>query len=92
MSGLLLPARYRKRPVVIEALPWTGDNQQAIHDFTGGIGHFRGDPREGFDLVIDTLEGSLSASVGDFVVKGVQGEFYAVKPDIFEATYEAVDA
>lgn len=90
-SSSLIAARYRKRPVVIEALQWTGDNQQAIYDFTGGACHFNGDSRTGWDLVIHTLEGHGRATVRDFVIQGVAGEFYACKPDIFEETYERVD-
>lgn len=90
MGGPVLPGRYRKRPVVIDALQWMGDNQQAIHDFTGGACHFEGDSWTGWDLVIHTLEGHGRATVRDYVIRGVAGEFYACKPDIFHETYEQV--
>jgi hypothetical protein len=85
---------YRKRPVVIEAIQWTGANIDEILpmvDFaklpaTTGIGH----AADG-GLTIPTLEGDHLASPGDWIIKGVQGELYPCKPDIFEATYEAVD-
>lgn len=80
--------RFRKRPVVIEAVRWTGSNQQEIHDFTEGTAKFSGDERYGWDLRIPTLEGVHRAAEGDWIIRGVQGEFYACKPDIFEATYE----
>lgn len=77
--------RYRKKPVVIEAVRWTGENAPEISEFTGR------DISElivGGALYIATLEGVHHASVGDFIIKGVQGEFYPCKPDIFEQTYE----
>ena len=77
--------KYRKKPVVIEAVQWTGDNEKEVYDFTRGEYYItRG------ELFIETLEGDMLASVGDFIIKGVKGEFYPCKPDIFEATYEAV--
>lgn len=80
-----MPKKYRNKPVVIEAVQWTGDNEREIYDF--GVSYSVA--RSG-RLVIDTLEGEMLASVGDYIIKGVQGEFYPCKPDIFEATYEAV--
>jgi hypothetical protein len=93
MSG---PQKYRKRPVEIEAWEYTGfaDGESGwdiLHwiddtgDKAGGFG-------QGADaeLRITTLEGVMSARVGDFIIRGVQGEFYPCKPDIFTATYEAV--
>lgn len=77
---------YRKRPVVIEAIEWTGENIKEIADFM----HWRmfsHDFRSG--LIIHTLEGNHNATVGDFIIKGVHGEFYPCKPEIFAATYEA---
>ncbi len=72
-----------KKPVEIEAILWTGENFPDIEEFTestSGICKQRG-------LVITTLEGDMVASVGDYIIKGVQGEFYPCKPDIFKATY-----
>lgn len=73
-----------KKPVEIEAILWSGENFPEIlefTEFTSGICKQRG-------LVIDTLEGDMIASVGDYIIKGVQGEFYPCKPDIFKATYD----
>ena len=82
--------KYRKKPVVIEAVQWLGKNEP----FDGkAIGlEFKDGPVERLDggIEIRTLEGTMLASVGDFIIKGVQGELYPCKPDIFEATYEAV--
>lgn len=90
---------FRKKPVVIEAIRWTGTNLREIINFTGrhqSIVHWKWEAYE--DLVekeglkIFTLEGPLMASVGDWIIKGVRGEFYPCKPDIFAATYEAATA
>lgn len=79
-------AKYRKKPVVIEAVQFTRGNFEEIEKFVGGDAEWR--DRE---LIIATLEGPLHASNNDYIIKGVQGEFYPCKPDIFEATYEAVE-
>lgn len=85
---------YRKKPVVIEAIQFTGDNKQEVIDFMrihneGNGFHFEDikdlSPEK---VYIHTLEGEVTASRGDWIIKGVQGEFYPCKPDIFEATYE----
>jgi hypothetical protein len=78
-------ARYRKKPVVIEALCFDG-NFQEIEEFCGGDAEFR----DG-ELVVATLEGALRASPGDWIIKGVKGEFYPCKPEVFEATYEQAE-
>jgi hypothetical protein len=81
--------KYRKKPVVIEVIKWTGDNYDEIKAFCG----------ESFNcwwfnyasVSIRTLEGDMTASKGDWIIKGVKGEFYPIKNDIFAATYEPVD-
>ncbi len=83
--------KYRKKPVVIEAVQFTGDN---CIEVLGFIGSPHVDNRELHTTdhpVIHTLEGGLTASSGDWIIKGVKGEFYPCKPDIFAATYERVD-
>ena len=80
------PMKYRKKPVVIEAIQWTGSNLKDVIEFLGGESWMNGR-----DLIIKTLEGDLHASVGDFIIRGVAGEFYPCKPDIFEKTYEKVE-
>lgn len=77
--------KFRKKPVVVDAIQWTGENHDEIMKFVGNDVS-RGDGK----IYIDTLEGIMSASIGDWVIKGVKGEFYPCKPDIFERTYEAV--
>jgi len=83
----LLPATYRKKPVVIQAMVWTGDNFSDIKKWAGDNVSLDGD-----ELVIVTLEdGSKGqakhvATVGDYIIQGVKGEFYFCKPDIFADT------
>jgi hypothetical protein len=78
--------RFRKKPVVIDAVQWTGDilDAEKVTEFANGdpVG-FQGD-----SLTIYTLEGAMTASPGDWLIRGVKGELYPCKPDIFEATYE----
>lgn len=76
--------KYRKKPVVIDAIQWDGKNTVAVCLFMGRL------PPQGIleKLEIDTLEGKMSASPGDWIIEGVNGEFYPCKPDIFEKTYE----
>jgi len=78
--------RFRKKPVVIEAIQWTGDNNSEVMDFMGQS-WVNMNPDI---LTIPTLEGSISASKGDWIIRGVKGEFYPCKPDILEQTYEPV--
>ena len=87
-------AKYRKKPVVIDAIEWTGSNLLEIIEFTGqytsALNYNRKDYEElvaSDGLKIVTLEGSHMASIGDFIIKGVAGEHYPCKPDIFHATY-----
>ncbi len=80
---------YRKKPVVIEAVLYDGEFPL---DFLGDDEHVRKSPDGDGSLVIYTLEGAMKASVGDWIIRGVKGELYPCKPDIFAATYEAVRA
>ena len=87
---------YVKKPVTVEALEWTGQNVHDMMDFIGSEENitslelvFNVD-KAGEALIINTLEGDLEASVGDYVIRGVKGEFYPCKPDIFKLTYEAI--
>jgi len=75
--------KYRKKPVVIEACQFNGKNTADIFSWmkTRRLS-------KGSTIVIHTLEGDMYASPGDWIIKGVEGEFYPCKPDIFEKTYE----
>ena len=75
--------RYRKKPIVIEAGQYNGKNKVEVQLF---MGRYLDETVRG--LKIPTLEGDMFASVGDYIIKGVNGEFYPCKPDIFEQTYE----
>ena len=77
--------KYRKKPVVIEAIQFTGDNHKECKNFI----------KPNFDNTLNypnikTLEGVMRVNIGVFIIKGVQGEFYSCKPDIFEQTYVVV--
>jgi hypothetical protein len=89
--------KYRKKPVIIEAVKWTGQNHREMFDF---LTDTKNEPMQTFDknfsishsngivdLTIKTLEGEHIASIGDMIIKGVAGEYYPCKPDIFEQTY-----
>lgn len=78
--------KFRKKPVVIEAVRWNGNNKKEIFDFVKISCH-----QEGEFFEIYTLEGRMTAQSGDWIIKGVAGEFYPCKPDIFEKTYEPVE-
>lgn len=90
--------KYRKKPVVVEAYKYNGDGTAAL-DWAGSVVlggsckifvRLTGDKKR-CGLFIDTLEGEMHVSEGDFIILGVAGEFYPCKPDIFEKTYEKVE-
>lgn len=88
--------KYRKKPVVIEAMKWTGENVKEVKEFCGRAAHmhyqyesFLNDPV--VRLVLETLEGEMNVPNNYMIIKGVDGEFYGCRPDIFEATYEEVE-
>ena len=91
--------KYRKKPVVVEAVRWTGSSLEEIRNFVGSdlieecVEFFdikRTLKEMLVDIAIDTLEGTMRVDYGDYIIKGIQGEFYPCKPDIFLATYEEV--
>lgn len=88
--------KYRKKPIIIEAMKLTRNIADVVFDWIGeenisysNNGEFRED---GCFVDIKTLEGTMTAREGDWIIKGIKGEFYPCKPDIFEATYEIVDS
>ena len=83
--------KYRKKPVVIEAERLTHTNIDEVKKWCGGRSWSRAPTRAVTGITIETLEGAMNASWGDYVICGVAGEFYPCKPDIFDATYEAVE-
>lgn len=79
--------KYRKKPVVIDAIKFTGYNLDEILEFMGVddvVGKTTG------SLVINTMEGNMTAKIGDYIIKGVKGEFYPCDSEIFELTYELI--
>ena len=78
--------KYRKKPVIIEAIQWNGENLSEIDKFTQG----KVKKHESV-LIIPTLEGDMYVSLNDYIIKGVKGEFYPCKPNIFLATYEEIE-
>lgn len=87
--------KYRKKPVVIEAVQFRRDCFEDVKAFTNGKAkNFRTERRpDGKSYCeIETLEGVMTATEGDYIIKGVKGELYPCKPDIFEKTYEPVDS
>lgn len=93
--------KFRKRPVEIEGIQWIGDNLQEVLNFVGkhkkfkawfeNFNHYKKHvAASGNIFKIFTLEGVMSATPGDWIIRGVKGECYPCKPEIFEATYEPV--
>ncbi len=76
--------QYVKKPIPITALKFTGYNVEPLKDFCNAL------IIAGEELYIDTLEGKMKVSKGDYVIKGIRGEFYPCKPDIFEESYVEV--
>lgn len=86
-------AKWRKKPVVIHASQWNGHTLAEARQFQDArnLPHWAIGGRNGkTGMIIPTLEGDHLAESGDYIICGVQGEFYPCKPDIFAATYEAV--
>lgn len=79
--------KFKKKPVTIDAIQWNGKNTEEVLKFLGESLTININADD--DFKINTLEGTMTASVGDFIIKGVKGEFYPCKPDIFEQTYDA---
>ena len=80
-------AKYRKKPVVIEAFQWTGNERP--QDWPEWATKVR--LRDGHDLMVETIEGTMRADLGDWIICGVKGEQYPIKSEIFYQTYERVE-
>ena len=81
--------KFRKKPVVIEAIQWDGEKETAWEITEWAKPNVMWWFNQNL-MAVTTLEGDMNVSIGDWVIKGVKGEFYPCKPDIFEATYEEV--
>lgn len=84
-------SKYRKKPVVIEAEHFTDENKDRCFNFIACNKAAEFDKDGHHCIEIQTLEGVMVAALGDYIIKGVSGEFYPCKPDIFAATYELVE-
>ena len=93
--------KYIKKPVQIEAIQLTKENIIEVFDFLDEANYKETKSVEELEdfsqrmlkqgyIAIETLEGIMKASFGDYIIKGIKGEFYPCKPDIFQATYEEV--
>ena len=91
--------KYKTRPVEIEAIQWTGHNLEEIKQFVGESLEYDildtawevGKGRPHIYMKIRTLEGDMYVSMGDYIIKGLRGEFYPCKPDVFEKKYEVIE-
>ena len=89
--------KYRKKPIVIEAIQWTTDNLDEVKEFLGPtisseiiITSIVCNTHDYLGIMIRTLEGHMTVAPYDYIIRGVKGELYPCKPDIFEITYEPV--
>ena len=83
--------KYRKKPVEIDAIQWVSDNIEQVYEMLGDNLIINTDKdKDEVKHFINTLEGKMEMSWGDYIIKGVKGEFYPCKPDIFELTYEKI--
>jgi len=82
--------KYRSKPKIVDAEQWLGSQESWLKILEMGLEDW--DPGElgSYTFYIKTLEGDMIASAGDWIIKGIKGEFYPCKPDIFEASYEPV--
>jgi hypothetical protein len=88
MKGTSSVKKFRKKPVEIEAVQWKGTNYHEVISFIGAETPV---PNADQIIQIQTLEGVMTAQKGDWIIKGVHGEFYPCKPAIFEKTYDSVN-
>lgn len=76
---------YKKKPVTVAAVKWNGFNLQEIREFTNNEAMIKNDV-----LIIPTLGGTMAAEIGSYIIRGIKGEYYPCRGDIFEDTYEEV--
>ena len=77
---------YKKKPVIVAAVKWNGNNLQEVNTFTDNKAMIKNNI-----LIIPTLEGTMATEVGSYIIKGVKGEYYPCREDIFDDTYEEVN-
>lgn len=86
-----LKGKATKKPVTINYCIWDGENIQDVFDFCEGNAHMENTCESGAQMVIKTLEGQHIATIGDYIIQGVAGEYYPCKPDIFAKTYDIAE-
>lgn len=89
--------KYQKKPIVVEAVQWTGYNLEEVKEFAKYVvyeiyvaGWGAGVCKPFTEITLQTLEGVMTVRQGDYIIKGINGEFYPCKPDIFEKTYDEI--
>lgn len=82
-------AKYRKKPIEVDAIQWTGDNRTTLQEFAGAYITFGGVTLD--RAYVQTLHGVVTLAEGDWLVRGPSRDFWPVKPDIFDESYEAVN-
>jgi len=87
--------KYKKKPTIIEAIQWDGSNINEVIDFTKDKSNIVVErhtyTQASARVIIHTLEGDMEASIGDYIIRGVKGEYYPCKPDVFDMTYDPVE-
>jgi hypothetical protein len=91
--------KYKKKPVIIEAIQWNGANCVRVQDWAKSQSRYSHEGLESIRwsadedaILIETLEGTMKAMPWDYIICGIKGEFYPCKPDIFKASYEPLEA
>ena len=79
--------KFRRKSVAVDAIQWTGKNGRDLRAFLRGAGFVE----DGGEFEVDILGGAVIGSIGDWIIKDVNGEFYPCRPDVFEKTYEKVE-
>lgn len=84
--------QYVKKPIPIEAIQWDGTNTKELMDFSKDVRFIYHDGDDGVstEMFVQTIEGNMHSNIGDYLVRGVRGEFYVCAKDIFEETYTEV--
>jgi len=85
--------KYKKVPIVVNAIQFTNENKNSVYKFLQTIRanvYHKGDENSP-QLIIPTLEGEMTASIGDYIIQGINGELYPCKPEIFDKTYIPID-
>ena len=84
--------KFIKKPMIIDAIQWTGTNIKEMLSFVSDIIDKTSDIDIDKSIVIHTLEGDMKANINDWIIKGIKGEFYPIKDNIFMETYEKVES